>query len=153
MPLRHNGHGHGSQPVSLVLDRPKSNDYYFSMNVVDKTSENRISDRDRAAWLTGYLRFLHPGIILAISFATAAAVFITDTELFAIAASEFAVLKLLAGTALLFFVGLHFTQRLIARQNWRETEMMFDQNASDFARMEIALNEVVPLCWTVWQRS
>jgi hypothetical protein len=86
-----------------------------------------------------YLRFLHPALILAVSFVTAAVVFLSGAELRLVFDSEVAIFKLLAGTALLFFVGIYFTQQLAARPVRSEALRTFERTADDLASMQRAL--------------
>jgi hypothetical protein len=86
-----------------------------------------------------YLLLLHPALILVVSFVTAAVVFLSGAELRDVFGSEAAIFKLLAGTALLFFIGMYFTQQLAARQVRSEALRIFERNATDLASMQRAL--------------
>jgi hypothetical protein len=86
-----------------------------------------------------YLLLLHPALILVVSFVTAAVVFLSGAELRVVFGSEAAIFKLLAGTALLFFIGMYFTQQLAARQVRSEALRIFERNATDLASMQRAL--------------
>ncbi len=109
-----------------------------SMEIAKPNPDAQEQTRSHTDWVADYWRLLHPGIILAVSFVTAGAVFLTGPELTAIAATETAILKLFVGAALLFFVGYFFTYKLASGRTRSETQYLLHQNAEDIALMRSA---------------
>lgn len=84
-------------------------------------------------------RILHPAVILAIALMTAAVSFLTGSELRSVIASEYAIFKLLGGAALLYLVGIFFTQHLVIRRTELDARALLESNAADLDGMKTAL--------------
>jgi hypothetical protein len=86
-----------------------------------------------------YARIVHPAAILAVALVTAAASFLTGTELRSLVANEYAIFKLLGGAALLYLLGLFFTQHVVLRRTEAEARASLNSNARDLSAMREAL--------------
>ena len=106
------------------------------MDIANKDVRAR-SGPSASRWTSAW--YLHPAALLAVSFITAAAVFLTGAELRSVVADTSAIVKLLGGAALLFLVGIFFTQQLASRRARSEARNMLERNASDLSQMRTAL--------------
>jgi hypothetical protein len=95
--------------------------------------------REASARWRAAARFLHPAAILAMALAIAAALFLTKSELRSLIGTEDTIVKLLGGTALLYLVGLYFTQQASFRSTELAARAILESNAADLARMKAAL--------------
>ncbi len=90
---------------------------------------------------TYYLRLVHPALLLAISLITAATAFLSGEEYRVLFASQAVLIKLMAGTALLFVVGIYFTQQIASRRTYAEMRAMIIHNRNDLGAMTQALHK------------
>jgi hypothetical protein len=109
------------------------------MDVVQKPSQRRNSADRPTVQRRDYWHFLHPAAILAIALVTAAASFLTETELRSVIAGEYAIFKLLGGAALLYLIGIFFTQHSTLRRTESEARAILENNAADLVGMRAAL--------------
>jgi hypothetical protein len=92
-------------------------------------------------WWTWIFAWLHPGVIVVASLALAVAIFLSGAERHALVGSEAALFKLLAGTALLFLLGVFFTQRLTIRQRRARLDSELERGSAELAAMKMALEK------------
>jgi hypothetical protein len=87
-----------------------------------------------------YFAVIPTTLIVAISWVTVTAVFLTHSDAQEISASSAAVMKLIGGMALLVFAAVYFMQQLAGRQIRNQAEILYERNASGFASMKKAID-------------
>jgi hypothetical protein len=123
------------------MDTSPSGAYIRNMDLAKKIGRSeRPRDIGAGPARRSYWTLVHPLLLLVVSWITAAAVFLSGTEMRELFASGTSILKLLAGTALLYIVGIYFTQRLAGRRSQVEAWMVYERNAIELASMRQALN-------------
>jgi hypothetical protein len=95
---------------------------------------------------TGNSRIVHyfvlfpTTVMLAISWLTVGALFLTHAETWQISTDTALTMKLVGGTALLFFSGIYFMQQLAGRYIHNQSRILYERNASAFASMKKAID-------------
>ncbi|MDF3813510.1 MULTISPECIES: hypothetical protein [Rhodopseudomonas] len=77
--------------------------------------------------------------LLVLSLISAVGVFLTRTQIWAIATNTTSMASLLGGIAVLFFAGLYLMQRAAGRRTRAESQILYLRNAADLSEMKAAL--------------
>jgi hypothetical protein len=126
------------QTTAQHLDFSPFLSYMCGMRMKDDELSGRL--RSSFPWMMPYSVTFAAGLMLAISWITVAAVFLTHSEIKEISADSASVMKLVAGAALLFLSGIYFMQQFAGRQIQNQAETLYDRNASALASMRKAMD-------------